>query len=161
MHATTPLLLLRLYFSRTFDRHRNLRLILSQQGHQIPGLLPRINTLLSSLPSANRPSRTFLDIWQHNIYVTTADILDIASMKAMLDQIPIDRILFAGNYPWEENLLRGKEFMGELKECGAIGKEEWERIVWRNAEVLFGLKSTAANERGAARLGARGGSSFG
>lgn len=75
-----------------------------------------------------------MDVWQYNIYVTTADILNLASMRALLEQTPVDRLLFAGNYPWEE---RGRGFMEELKDSGIVGREEWEKIAWRNAENLF------------------------
>ncbi|KAF2706605.1 hypothetical protein K504DRAFT_384772 [Pleomassaria siparia CBS 279.74] len=135
-HTTSPLLILRLYLSGVFDRHPNLHLILSQSGHSIPSLLPRILALDSSLLPP-KPVRSFLDVWQHNFYVTTADVLDLQSMRLLLEQIPLDRVLFATGYPWEE---RGRELMKDLRESSIVSKEEWERIAFGNAEWLFGVK---------------------
>lgn len=62
----------------------------------------------------------------------------MSTMRTLLEQIPIDRILYASNYPIEE---RGKELMEELRESGFLAKEEWEKLAWGNAELLFGFKS--------------------
>jgi predicted TIM-barrel fold metal-dependent hydrolase len=135
-HTTSPLPLLHLYLSSVFDRHPNLRLILAHPG-ALPSLIPRIESLLASIPVANKPKRGFLDVWQHNIYLTTADAQDMSSLRALLEQIPVDRVLYASNYPLEE---RGKELMDELRESGFLTKLEWERIAWGNAETLFNMR---------------------
>jgi len=83
-------------------------------------------------------------VWQHNFYVTTEDVLDMASMKALLEQIPMDRVMYGANYPFEE---RGKVLMAELKESGVVGKKEWEGIASGNAEALFGLKGVGKRGR--------------
>lgn len=134
-HAASPMMMLRLYLSGVFDRYPNLRLVIAHPG-LLPSLLPRIETVLNNVPSADKPKRSFLDVWQHNLYLSTADILDLSSMRALLEQIPMDRVLYASNYPLEE---RGKETLSELKESGFLTDEEWERLTWRNAEKLFKL----------------------
>jgi predicted TIM-barrel fold metal-dependent hydrolase len=137
-HSTSPFLILHLYLSGVFDRHPSFHFILSQSGHSIPSLLPRIQALNSTIhPPILKPSRSFLDVWQHNFYITTADVLDLQSMRLLLEQIPMDRVLFAGGYPWEE---RGSTLMRELRESGIVSMDEWERIARGNAEWLFGLK---------------------
>jgi predicted TIM-barrel fold metal-dependent hydrolase len=98
--------------------------------------------MLDSIPDTDKPKRSFLDVWQHNVYLTTADALDLSSMRMLLEQIPIDRVLYASNYPLEE---RGKELMTKLRESDFLTEEEWERLAWRNAEQLFKLKG---GERG-------------
>jgi predicted TIM-barrel fold metal-dependent hydrolase len=100
--------------------------------------------ILSHIPTADKPKRDFLDVWQHNFYLTTADVLDMSSMRTLLEQIPIDRVLYASNYPLEE---RGKELMEELKESGFLTKEEWERLAWGNAELLFGLGTVTLQKK--------------
>lgn len=132
----SPLPILQLYLSSVFDRHPSLRLVLAQPG-LLPPLLPRIKTLLDLIPSTDKPKRSFLDVWQHNFYLTTVDVLDMSSMRGLLEQIPMDRILYASNYPFED---RGRELMVELKDSGFLSREEWERLAWENAEVLFNLK---------------------
>jgi predicted TIM-barrel fold metal-dependent hydrolase len=142
-HNHSPLPILQLYLSNVFDRHSNVRLVLGHP-HTLPGLLVRINTMLSQIPSADRPKRTFLDVWQNNFYVTTADVLDMSSMRTLLEQIPVDRVLYASNYPLEE---RGKELLVELKESGFLTKEDWERVAWGNAEFLFGLGKAGSAQK--------------
>jgi predicted TIM-barrel fold metal-dependent hydrolase len=68
----------------------------------------------------------------------------MSTMRTLLEQIPMDRVLYASNYPLEE---RSKELMGELKDNGFLAKDEWERLAWGNAESLFGLKSSAVKEK--------------
>jgi predicted TIM-barrel fold metal-dependent hydrolase len=137
-HNHSPLPILHLYLSATFDRHPNLKLILPHPC-LLPSLLPRIDTIMEQIPIVDRPKRPFLDVWQHNFYLTTADVLDMSTMRTLLEQIPMDRVLYASNYPLEE---RSKGLMAELKESGFLAKDEWERLAWVNAESLFGLKGS-------------------
>ncbi|KAH9865525.1 hypothetical protein J1614_009110 [Plenodomus biglobosus] len=141
-HSVSPLPLLHIYLGGVFDRHPSLRLVLCHPG-AIPSLLPRIENLLSSIPIADKPKRSYLDVWQHNIYLSTADVQEMSSLKALLEQIPMDRVLYASNYPLEE---RGRALMDELRESGFLSKEEWERVAWGNAETLFGLKKSAGTK---------------
>jgi predicted TIM-barrel fold metal-dependent hydrolase len=135
---------LHLYLSSVFDRHPNLRLMLAHPG-SLPSLVPRIETLLASIPVADKPKRGFLDVWQHNIYLTTADAQDMSSLRALLEQIPMDRVLYASNYPLEE---RGKDLMEELRESGFLTKLEWERVAWGNAETLFKMRGAGTGSKG-------------
>lgn len=145
-HNHSPLPIVHLYLSRTFDRNPNLRLILAHPC-LLPSLFPRIETILALIPAADKPRRSFLDVWQNNFYLTTADVLDISTMRTLLEQIPIDRILYASNYPLEE---RSKELMEELRESGFLTKPEWERMAWGNAEFLFGFKREVVTSKGRA-----------
>ncbi|KAL5120222.1 hypothetical protein ACEQ8H_001779 [Pleosporales sp. CAS-2024a] len=138
-HNHSPIPIVHLYLSGVFDRYPSLRLILAHPC-LLPSLLPRIETILARVPPMDKPKRTFLDVWQQNLYLTTADVLDMSTMRTLLEQIPIDRVLYASNYPLEE---RGKELMDELKESSFLTQEEWERVAWANAEFVFGLKKDA------------------
>jgi predicted TIM-barrel fold metal-dependent hydrolase len=135
-HNHSPLPILHLYLSGVFDRYPNLRLILAHPC-LLPSLLPRIDTILALIPTADKPKRSFLHVWQQNFYFTTADVLDMSTMRTLLEQIPIDRVLYASNYPLEG---RSKDLMEELKESGFLTKEEWDRLARGNAEFVFGLK---------------------
>ncbi|KAF2856163.1 hypothetical protein T440DRAFT_100016 [Plenodomus tracheiphilus IPT5] len=154
-HSVSPLPFLHLYLSGVFDRHPSLRLILSHPG-TLPSLLPRIENLLSNIPATDKPKRSYLDVWQHNIYLSTTDVQEMSSMRALLEQIPLDRVLYASNYPLEE---RGKALMEELKESGFLTLAEWERVAWGNAEAVFGLKKKdgeGEEEKGKSELGMSG-----
>jgi predicted TIM-barrel fold metal-dependent hydrolase len=105
--------------------------------------------MFASLPPTQRPSRSFLDVWQHNFYITMEEVLNVASVRALLEQTPLDRILYGSNYPFEE---RGKALMMELRECGVLRQEEWVKIASGNAEVLFKLKeATRGGKTGGTR----------
>jgi predicted TIM-barrel fold metal-dependent hydrolase len=136
-HVGSPMQIVRLYLKGVFDRYPNLRLVIAHPG-SLPSVLPRIDTVLGSIPPTDKPKRSFLDVWQHNFYLTTADILDLSSLRTLLEQIPMDRVLYASNYPLEE---RGRDMMKELKESEFLTNEEWERLAWRNAEQLFKVPS--------------------
>jgi len=58
-------------------------------------------------------------------------------MRTLLEQIPVDRVLYASNYPLEE---RSRELMDDLKESKFLTKDEWERLAWGNADFVFGFK---------------------
>ncbi|KAJ4983715.1 amidohydrolase [Stagonosporopsis vannaccii] len=135
-HAASPMLILRLYLKGVFDRHLHLRLVIAHPG-LLPSLLPRIDTVLSGVPAIDRPKRSFLDVWQHNFYFTTVDVLDLTSMHTLLEQIPIDHVLYASNYPLEE---RGRSLVTALRESTLLTNKAWEKLAWRNAEQLFKLK---------------------
>ncbi|CAE7010732.1 hypothetical protein P3342_003279 [Pyrenophora teres f. teres] len=141
-HTSSPLPLVRLYLSSVFDHYPSLRLVLAHPG-SLPSLVPRIESLINSIPATDKPKRSFLDVWQHNIYLTTADAQDMSSLRALLEQIPVDRVLYASNYPFEE---RGNELMNELRESEFLTNIEWERVAWVNAETLFNLKEAGTKE---------------
>jgi predicted TIM-barrel fold metal-dependent hydrolase len=138
----TPLPILHLYLSGVFDRYPRLRLVLANPG-LLPSLLPRIEHILYSIPLEAQPKRSFLEVWQNNIFITTADVLDMSAMRTLLEQIPIDRVLYASNYPFEE---KGKELMDTLKESTFLTPDEYERLGWKNAERLFDLKDRGGSK---------------
>lgn len=143
--AASPLPLVQMYAAGVFDRHPDLRVMLSRAGLSIATLLPRLEAAFSTLPLASRPRRGFLDVWQHNVYVRTEDVLDVASMRALLDKVPMDRVLFAANYPFDDG---ARAAMEELKDSGGVGREEWARIAAGNAEALFGLRGKGVASKG-------------
>ncbi|KAJ4367289.1 hypothetical protein N0V83_006870 [Neocucurbitaria cava] len=116
LNSQTALYLLHLYLSSTFDRFPSLRLILCHPG-VLPSQFRRITAFLALIPDADKPKRPFLDVWQHNVYLTTADVQDMSSLRSLLELIPVDRVLYASNYPFEE---RGKELMEELRGSGFL-----------------------------------------
>ncbi|KAL6706764.1 hypothetical protein ACN47E_005100 [Coniothyrium glycines] len=120
-HSNSPLPFIHLYLAGVFDRYPSLRLILCHPG-ALPSLIPRIETVLSSIPVADKPKH----------------VQEMSSMRALLEQIPMDRLLYASNYPFEEN---GKNLMHELRDSGFLSKDEYDMVAWGNAEVLFGWKT--------------------
>lgn len=75
--------------------------------------------------------------------------MDNSSMKSLLEHMPVDRVLYGTNYPFED---KGRAVMTEMKDAGVLGKEGWEKVAWGNAERLFGLKGARGGDR---KIGSR------
>jgi len=139
-----------LYASGVFDRHPNLRIVLSRTGITLLSLVPRIQSLFASFNNTQslahvfKPNRSFLDVWQHNFYIVAEDAMDNISMRALLEHMPVDRVLYGTGYPFED---KGRAVVAEMRDSGVLGKEEWEKVAWGNAERLFGLKGARGDRR--------------
>jgi predicted TIM-barrel fold metal-dependent hydrolase len=136
--------ILQLYAAGVFDRHPNLRLVIARMGLSVASLIPRIEVLFAPLSPSQKPTRSFLDVWHHNFYVTTEDCFDVACMRALLERTPLDRVMYGANHPFED---KGKTLMMELKESGMLREEEWTKLASGNAERLFKLKEAARGGR--------------
>ncbi|ATE67359.1 amidohydrolase family protein [Rhizorhabdus dicambivorans] len=133
----TGLHAMRLIMSGTFERFPKLKIILGHMGEGIPFWLQRIDNryllqvkigAVEKLPRL--PSEYFLD----NFVITTAGVTSMPALRLSLDVLGVDRILFAADYPYEDDA----EAVGFLDKAD-ISTEERERIAWRNAAGLFKL----------------------
>ncbi|MBX6426718.1 MAG: amidohydrolase [Variibacter sp.] len=91
---------IRLILSGVFDAHPNLKIVLGHLGEGLPFLLWRIDNALS------RPGQKavrFRDVFCRNFYVTTSGFFSNPALLCCLQEIGIDRILFAVDYPFEDN----------------------------------------------------------
>jgi 2,3-dihydroxybenzoate decarboxylase len=103
--AETALHAMRLIMSGTFDRYPKLRVALGHMGEGLPFWLDRIdnryqrqalggvNPWLKRLPS---------DYFRDNFAITTSGMTDDASLRLAIDVLGIDRVQFAGDYPYED-----------------------------------------------------------
>jgi predicted TIM-barrel fold metal-dependent hydrolase len=62
-------------------------------------------------------------------------------MACILRNTNIERILYSVDYPFATN-EKGLSWMEELERRGLVGKEDLERIAFKNAESLLKLKVT-------------------
>ncbi|CAI6239738.1 unnamed protein product [Periconia digitata] len=154
-HSSSPLPVVHLYATGVFDRHPNLRFVLSRTGITMCSLLPRIQALFTSFKDVQslahvfKPNRSFIDVWRHNFYIVAEDAMDNISMKALLTHMPVDRVLYGTGYPFED---KGRAVMSEMKDSGVLDQEEWEKVAWGNAERLFGLRGArGGDKRGGSR----------
>ena len=58
----------------------------------------------------------------------------------MLDNTPIEHILFSVDYPFARN-EEGLEWIEKLEGSGLVSKEQLEMISFRNSEKLLGVKA--------------------
>ncbi|KAK9366790.1 decarboxylase orsB [Lipomyces kononenkoae] len=136
-HVDTGLHILRLYASGLFDRFPRLKIIIGHMGELLPFQLGRI------LPQARRwgnHERTFKDVWENNIWVTTSGLFSLASLSCLLRTTSIEHVLYSVDYPFSSNET-GKEFVEEIRKSGLMTEGEMEMFAFKNAEKLLKVKT--------------------
>jgi 5-carboxyvanillate decarboxylase len=136
--AETGLHAMRLIMSGAFDRHPGLRIVLGHMGEGLPYWLKRIDNRFAmqvrigateKLPK--RPSEYFLE----NFYITTAGVTDMAVLKLGLAELGADRIMFAADFPYEDD-AEAVSFM----DGADVTEEQRLKIYETNARRIFKLK---------------------
>ena len=136
--AESGLHAMRLIMSGAFDRHPGLRVVLGHMGEGIPYWLKRIDNRFAlqvrigateKLP--RRPSEYFIE----NFYITTAGVTDMAVLKLGLDELGADRIMFAADFPYEDD-AEAVAFM----DGAAVSEEQRRKIYETNALRIFKLQ---------------------
>lgn len=135
--AETGLHAMRLIMSGTFDRFPRLRIVLGHMGEGIPFWLQRIDNryllevkvgAVAKLPRL--PSEYFLD----NFVITTSGVTSMPALRLALDVLGVDRILFAADFPYEDD-AEAVRFM----DGASITGEERRQIYETNARRIFRL----------------------
>lgn len=136
--AETGLHAMRLIMSGAFDRHPRLRIVLGHMGEGIPYWLQRIDNryalqvkigATAKLP--RRPSEYFLE----NFYITTAGVTSMPALRLSLDELGADRIMFAADFPYEDD-VEAVRFLDGAK----VTEEERRKIYEGNALRIFKLE---------------------
>jgi predicted TIM-barrel fold metal-dependent hydrolase len=136
-HSETALHILRLFASGLFDRFPKLKIIIGHFGEMLPFMLQRVCGL--SLRWGDF-KRSFKQVWDENIWITTSGVWSIDPMACILRNTRIERILYSVGYPFAKN-ENGLSWMEELEKSGLVGKDDLERIAYKNAEELLGIKA--------------------
>jgi len=135
--AETGLHAMRLIMSGTFARHPNLKIVLGHMGEAIPFWLQRIDNryllevkigACGKLPRL--PSEYFLD----NFVITTSGVTSMPALRLSLDVLGADRILFAADFPYEDD-AEAVRFMDGAN----VTEEERRKIYETNACRVFKL----------------------
>lgn len=135
--AETGLHAMRLIMSGTFARHPNLKIVLGHMGEAIPFWLQRIDNryllevkigACEKLPRL--PSEYFLD----NFVITTSGVTSMPALRLSLDVLGADRILFAADFPYEDD-AEAVRFM----DGASVTEAERKKIYETNACRVFGL----------------------
>lgn len=139
-HSDTGVQILRLYASGLFDEYKGLKVIIGHMGEMLPFMLDRIVRFAGKMwPKYERDFRT---VWRENVYVTTAGMFSLAPMTCLLKVSKIEHILYSVDYPFETN-DEGKAFLDELAGSGLCSEEGMDKIAFKNAEELLGVKALA------------------
>lgn len=130
---------MRLILSGLFDRRPGLRIALGHMGEGIPFWLQRIDNrhalqvkIGAVTPLKRRPSEYFLE----NFVITTSGVTTDAALKLAIDVLGVERIQFAGDYPYED--------VADAVACldaAAISSEQRQQIYATNAERFWDLPS--------------------
>ncbi|MER5948148.1 amidohydrolase family protein [Streptomyces sp. NPDC001904] len=94
---------LRILLGGVFDDFPGARLIVGHMGEFLPFHAPRLDVQIQNIttrvPLKRPPSAYFGD----NISVTTSGVMDDTMLKAAIDVVGIDHVLFAIDYPFEKS----------------------------------------------------------
>ena len=98
-HTDVAVHILRLYASGLFDAYPRLKLILGHNGESLPFMLERVDRMFSRRwVSKERGSRSFMSVWNENIWITTSGMYHLGPLKCCLEMCKPDRVLYS-RYP--------------------------------------------------------------
>jgi len=124
---------LRLIGSGLFDIHPKLQIVLGHLGERIPYDLWRLDHRLKQVPGL-RMKRTIADTFAANFHVTTSGHFSTPALIHAMMALSADRILFAVDYPFEDNDQAASWF-----DTAEIAEADRMKIGRHNATRLFGL----------------------
>lgn len=120
---------IRLVLSGVFDKYPNLKIILGHLGEGLPFSLWRIDASLSR--KGNRPL-AFRETFRKHFYITTSGNFSDSALQCSVQEMGVDRILFAVDWPYVEN-RPGTAWMETVNLC----TEDRHKILHGNARRLF------------------------
>ena len=131
-HQETAVHFLHLVHSGVFDRYPDLQIILGHWGEMIPFYLDRVDEALP--PAATGLERSFREYFRENVYIAPSGLFSQAQLRYCLETVPLERIVFAVDYPFI-----GNEGVLPFFESADIPEESKHKIAHENAERLLRL----------------------
>lgn len=139
-HQEVALHFMRLYASGLFDRFPKLKLIIGHMGEMLPYQLDRMFVKLRwSVADEVIGRRSLREVWDNNLWITTAGMFSLSPMACLLRTTKVDRILYSVDYPFARN-EDGLAFIEALQKSGMVTEQELDSIAYKNAEKLLGIK---------------------
>jgi hypothetical protein len=125
---------LRMITYGVFDRFPKLQIIIGHMGEGLPFYYERIVGDMSEVTedSLNKP---FEQYFHDNFWYTTSAFFQDELLNLLLKYISVDRVMFATDYPFV-NMKEGTDWFRAVD----LPRETKEKIAFRNAEKLFGIK---------------------
>jgi len=142
--AETGLHLIRLISSGLFDALPDLKVVVGHMGEGLPYWFYRIDHMHRNMVTlAKPPLRPVLkkmpsDYFRSNISITTSGVNWHQALQFADQVIGADNIMFAIDYPYE----RTEEAVSFIRSA-PLPADKLERIAFRNAERVFGIKPAA------------------
>jgi len=136
---------LRLIGSGIFDELPKLQIVLGHLGEGIPFWLPRIdNRYLASSRGKPRLPRLPSEYFAAHFHVTTSGMNYWPQLKSVIDVVGIDRVLYATDYPFEQQ----REAVRQVEEM-PLSEDDKTKLFETNAKRVF--KISTAPELAASR----------
>jgi hypothetical protein len=117
-----------------FDRFPKLKIIIGHMGEGLPFYYERIVNDMGE-PTEGSLEKPFGQYFQDNFWVTTSAFPQTELLDLLLKYISVDRVMFATDYPFADIKEQTDWFRGVN-----LPREDKEKIAFRNAEKLFGMK---------------------
>lgn len=125
---------LRLILTGVFDSFPKLKIIIGHMGEGLPFYYERIVGDLSESTegSLNKPLGQY---FSDNFWYTTSAFFQDELLHLLLKYISVDRVMFGIDYPFAD-MKQGTDWFRAVD----LPREAKEKIAFRNAEKLFGIK---------------------
>ena len=126
---------LRMITSGVFDRFPKLQIIIGHMGEGLPFFYKRVVEKMGEVTKStlNKP---FEQYFYDNFWFTTSAFFQDELLDLLLMYISVDRLMFATDYPFA-NMKEGTDWFRAVD----LPREAKEKIAYRNAEKLFGIKA--------------------
>jgi len=126
--------IVRMITSGVFDRHPKLQIIIGHMGEGLPFFYKRILEKMSEVTEKSL-DKPFEQYFQDNFWFTTSAFPQTELLDLLLKYISVDRVMFATDYPFADMKTQTDWFRGV-----DLPRADKEKIAFRNAEKLFGMK---------------------
>ena len=133
-HQEVLMQALRMILTGTFDRFPKLQIIIGHMGEGLPFYFERIEEDLGETTehSLKKPIGQY---FKDNFWFTTSAFPRTELLHLLLKHINVDRVMFATDYPFADMKQQTDWFRAV-----DLPREAKEKIAFRNAEKLFGIK---------------------
>ena len=118
-----------------FDRFPDLKIIIGHMGEGLPFYYERIANDMGE-PTEDSLEKPIEQYWHDNFWFTTSAFFQDNLLEQLLKYISVDRVMFATDYPFIDSIKAGTDWFRAVD----LPREDKEKIAFRNAESLFGIK---------------------
>lgn len=134
-HSETALSILRMFASGLFDRFPSIKIIIGHMGEMLPFQFERVITISDKWGK----KRNFREVWKNNIWITTSGMFALPPLLCLLQTTSIEHVMYSVDYPFSANET-GSAFIEGIRKSGQVTEDDLQRIAFRNAENLLGVK---------------------
>ena len=125
----------------SFDRFPKLKIIIGHMGEGLPFYFERIMEDLGET-TENSLEKPIGQYFKDNFWFTTSAFPRSDLLFLLLKHISVDRVMFATDYPFADMKQQTDWFRAVN-----LPRKAKEKIAFRNAEKLFGIKESCSENR--------------